>query len=89
MDPVSPPPQFYQIKSRIRDFIFESNSRKGELYNKEAKSSRGGLVVEQWCDNRLHSAPVDWILLGETIPDMSMFYVYIVPTPTDVCFKYK
>ena len=37
-------------------------------------SSRGGLGVEQWPDNRLHSAPVDQIPLGETIPAMTMFY---------------
>ena len=32
--------------------------------------------VKRWSDNRLHSAPVDRIPLGETIPAMSMFYVY-------------
>ena len=32
---------------------------------------------------------MDPILLGETIPAISMFYVYMVPTPTDVCYKYK
>ena len=35
--------------------------------------------VEQWSDNRLHSAPMDRI--GETIPAMSMFYIYIAPQP--------
>ena len=28
----------------------------------------------------------DRIPLGETIPAISMFYVYMVPTPTDVCY---
>ena len=40
------------------------------------ESSRGGLGVEWWSDNRIHSAPVDLILLGETLPAMSMFYVW-------------
>ena len=31
--------------------------------------------------------PVDRIPLGETIPAMSMLYVYMVPTPTDMCYK--
>ena len=53
------------------------------------RSSRGGLGVERWSDNRLHSVPVDRIPLGETIPAISMFYVYMVPTPTDMCYKYK
>ena len=50
--------------------------------------SRGGLGVDRWSDNRLHSASVDQIPLWKTIPTMSMFYVYVVPTPTDVCYKY-
>ena len=50
-------------------------------------SSRGGLGVERWSDNLLHSAPLDQSPLGETIPAMSMFYVYMIPTPTDVCYK--
>ena len=53
------------------------------------KFSHDGLGVERWSDNRLHSAPVDRISLGETIPAMSMFHVYMVPTPTDMCYKYK
>ena len=28
----------------------------------------------------------DQIPLGETIPTISMFYVYMVPTHTDVCY---
>ena len=52
-------------------------------------SSRGDLGVERWSDNGLHSARVDQIPLGETIPAISMFYVYMVPTPTDVCYKYR
>ena len=52
-----------------------------------SKSSSGGLGVERWSDNRLHSAPVDRIPLGETIPAMSMFYVYMVPTLTDMCYN--
>ena len=30
---------------------------------------------------------MDQIPLGETIPAMSMVYVYKVPTLTDVCYK--
>ena len=41
----------------------------------------------RWSDNRLHSALVDRILLGENITDMSMFYVYMVPTPTYMCYN--
>ena len=41
------------------------------------ESSHGGLGVERWSENRLHSAPVDQIPLGETIPTISIFYVYI------------
>ena len=48
------------------------------------KSSRGGLGVERWSDNRLDSAMVDRIVLGETLPAMNIFYVYMDPTPTDV-----
>ena len=51
------------------------------------ESSGGGLGVERWCDNRLHSALVDQIPLGETMPAISMFYVYMVPTPTNLCYK--
>ena len=32
---------------------------------------------------------MDGIPLGETIPAMSMFYVYKVPALTDVCYKYE
>ena len=32
---------------------------------------------------------VDRIPLGETIPTMNMFYVYMVPTTRDVCYKYE
>ena len=62
-----------------------------QTLNYESLSSRSGLGVEQWSDNRLHSASarVDQSPLGETIPAMSMFFVYMVPTPTDVCYKYK
>ena len=38
----------------------------------DIKSTRGGLGVEQWSANRLHSAPVDRIPLGETITAMSI-----------------
>ena len=57
-------------------------------FQAKPKSSRGGLGLERWSDNRLHSAPVDQILLGVTIPAMSMFYVYMVHTATDTD-KYK
>ena len=51
--------------------------------------SRSGLGAVRWSENRLHSALVNLILLGETIPAISMFYVYMVPILTDVCYKYK
>ena len=53
------------------------------------KSSRGGLGVERWSNNRLHSALVDRIPLGETIPAITMFYVDMVPTPTNISCKYN
>ena len=68
--------------------MFETNSSfifEDELFRDE--SSRGGLREEGWSVNRLHSAQVDRIPLGETIPAMYMFYVYMVPTLTDVCYK--
>ena len=37
------------------------------LYNFFFQSSRGGLVVEQWSNNRLLSAMVDQIPLGAMI----------------------
>ena len=47
-------------------------------YSKRSKFQPWWLGVEQ-SDNRLLSGPVDRILLEETIPAMSMFYVYIAP----------
>ena len=43
--------------------------------------------VEHLLHKKCHSGPVDRIPLGETIPAMSMFCVYKVPTLTDVCSR--
>ena len=51
--------------------------------------SRGGLGVERLLQKKCHSGRVDRIPLGETIPAMSMFYVYKFPTLTDLCYKYE
>ena len=62
--------------------------------NKDVKkSSHGGLDrLVRYSRIQLKSTfwrSVDRIPLGETTPAISMFYVYMVPTPTDVCYKYK
>ena len=44
--------------------------------------------VSHSADSDLRGA-VDQIPLGETIPAMNIFYVYMVPSPTDVCYKYE
>ena len=59
--------------------------QKNVVYKVIWLSSRGGLGVERRSDNRLYSAPVDKIQLEEIIPAIDMFYIYMVPTPTDVC----
>ena len=48
-------------------------------------SSHGGLGVERLLHKKCHSAAVDRIPLGETIPAMCMFYVYnrLHPAPVD------
>ena len=43
--------------------------------------------VECLLHQKCHLLVVDQIPLGETIPTISMFNVYMVPTPTDVCYK--
>ena len=62
-----------------------------KITNKQQKrlSSRGGLEVERLLHKKCHSSPVDRILPGETIPAMRMFYVYKVPTLTDLCYKHE
>ena len=44
--------------------------------------------VSHSVDSDLRQA-VDPIPLEETLLAMNMFYVYMVPTPTDVCYKYE
>ena len=68
------------LKSLLNIKIFKK-------YQELFPSSRGGLGVECLLHKKCHSTPVDRIPLGETIPAMSMFYFYKVPTLTDVCYK--
>ena len=53
-------------------------------------SSRGGLggKATTMFKHSCHFSPGGLNPLGETIPAICMFYVYMVPTPTDVCYKY-
>ena len=51
-------------------------------------------AVVAWSEEHLlhkkcHLLGVYQIPLGETIPAMNMLYVYMVPTPTDVGYKYR
>ena len=45
--------------------------------------------VERVLHKKCHQLAVELIPLGETKPAISMFYVYIVPTPTDVYYNYN
>ena len=52
-------------------------------------SSRGGLGGTMYKHSCHFLLPEDQIPLGETIPAISIFYVYMIPTSTDVYYKYK
>ena len=45
-------------------------------------SSRGGSGVERWSDNRLHSAPMDQIPIGDV-------YMVKIWTKKELCTHYK
>ena len=54
--------------------LLKFKEKKHPAINCSNKSSRGGLGLEQWSDNRLHSPPVDRIPLGTVVYLCILFY---------------